>query len=206
GSISDPTPTLRATAQAKSGEEYEARLGVVFRVEREQPDRSWAVVGETVLPGAPGAVGDGSVLADTVRTELTGGVVYRYTAQTLAYSTGSLVSRSDWSAGCYFTVDRTPPAAPTIRFDGPYSECTSTSCPAAGGPGKTGTFTFGPGDGDALTGYVFHFSDEGTWRESANPTVTYAPRLSGTIRLSVRAKGRTGAMGPGRTVDFVVAP
>ncbi|MGG8405579.1 LamG domain protein jellyroll fold domain protein, partial [Streptomyces sp. 12297] len=136
GSISDPTPTLRATAQAKSGEEYEARLGVVFRVEREQPDRSWAVVGETVLPGAPGAVGDGSVLADTVRTELTGGVVYRYTAQTLAYSTGSLVSRSDWSAGCYFTVDRTPPAAPTIRFDGPYSECTSTSCPAAGGPGK----------------------------------------------------------------------
>ncbi|MFF5443488.1 hypothetical protein [Streptomyces sp. NPDC012888] len=203
----DDTPLLKAVVQAKAGEEYGARLRAALRVERKQADGTWTLVGSEIQSPSAGYAGDDLPTSEAFPVKLAGRTVYRYSAATLSYTTDTLVSRGH-AVGCYFTVDPTPPAAPTVTFNGPYSECTGTSCAGAGGPGTPGSFSFAPGtgSGDTNTAYAYRLSGDSTWTEvvGAKPTVTITPSTSGTHQLGVRAKDAVGRWGATTEVLFVV--
>lgn len=64
---------------------------------------------------------------------------------------------SDWSAGCTFTIDSTGPQAPPTVTSSDYPECASDSCDAAGGIGKSGTFTLGAHGVSDIVQYRYWF-------------------------------------------------
>ncbi|MEV8531268.1 hypothetical protein [Streptomyces sp. NPDC051211] len=209
--VGSSKPTFTATVQAKEGEEHGARLRAGFLVQRKQRESTytlWPDVGSEVQAPASGYVGDGTRVTSAPSAPLAEGVVYRVGAASLSLPTDTLVGRSSYRIYCYFTVDLTAPKAPTVKFNGPYGECTSASCPSSGGPGQPGSFAFGPASGDTNTRYMYKLSTSSTWTEvaGAKPTVTITPPSSGTVRLSVRAKDSVGRWGAEKTVDFVVAP
>ncbi|MFE0201324.1 hypothetical protein ACFW0I_37135, partial [[Kitasatospora] papulosa] len=121
------------------------------------------------------------------------------------------------------------PKAPEITVGSPYTECTPNACAPGGGPGKPGTFTFHPADGDTTNvAYQYRLTDGGTWSDAKKvckpgtpadfcakaPLRSFVvigwqaaitPDRSGTYRLYVRAKDDVGRWGAQQVVDFLVA-
>jgi hypothetical protein len=171
-------------------------------------------VTEPVRPASPSFAGDNQVVSTPSPITLSEGPLYRMAAATWSYEDDQTTHISSYSTAtttgwCYFKVDTTAPKAPQVTFGGPYSECTTNACAAAGGPGQPGTFTFAPATGDSVVGYQYKLAS-GNWSATINgstvsPMVT--PTLSGTQQLQVRAKDNVGSgrWGAKTIVTFKVA-
>ncbi|MEU8848239.1 LamG-like jellyroll fold domain-containing protein [Streptomyces sp. NPDC048564] len=214
--VSDPTPSLAATAQTKSGGESDASLKIYFDIDKKAGDGTWsdATAGNGNLRPADGDgyVGDGKKVTMAWST-LSEDVLYRYRAWTRSYyndgdswlSGSSNASTTGW---CYFQVDPTRPLKPTIAIASPYSECTANACASAGGPGIAASFTFTAGDGDTNVAYQYKLSTDTAWSSeiSGNKvTASVTPDAEGTYRLYARAKDSLGRWGAQNLIDFKVS-
>ncbi|MGW1767544.1 LamG domain-containing protein [Streptomyces sp. NPDC002073] len=213
--VSNPNPELTGTTEIYPGGGDGEKLRVAMLVETRRADGEWIPVREDSSASdfidmpSPDYVAENFPFTHRFGKKLEENRVYRYRAWTRAfasYSGGTVVRGSAATIGCYFKVDSTAPKAPTVTFGSPYSQCTSTSCTAAGKPGLAGSFTFGPAAGDTTnTSYLYRLSTETTWKEKAGATaaVSITPPTSGTMRLHVLAKDALG-QGAENVVDFVV--
>ncbi|MBT2529081.1 laminin G domain-containing protein [Streptomyces sp. ISL-99] len=205
--VTDPTPTLTATAQTAPGGEAGAKLRIAMDVEKKQNGNWVNGISEIERP-TTGYVGDNVKVPATTPT-LTDNVFYRYRAWTRSFY------GSDWLSGpsnasttgwCYFKIDSKAPKPPTITFNGPYTPCTTNDCAAHGKPGMAGHFTLGPATGDVNTAYKYRLSTEFAWSDEKPGTTAHIfpiPETSGTIRLYARAKDTYG-WGAQNVVEFVV--
>ncbi|MFR9780546.1 LamG-like jellyroll fold domain-containing protein [Micromonospora sp. MS34] len=213
--VSDPTPSLTATTQTKSGGESGAQLKEYFDLDQKNADGTWSDTPNGVgdLRPSSGYVGDGVKLTMSWGPDLIEGKLYRYRAWVRSYynsgnsylSGPSNASTTGW---CYFKVDPTAPKAPTMAIAAPYTPCTANDCQAAGGPGQAATLTFGPASGDTNVAYQYKLSSADAWSsEISGSTVTKAvtPQRSGTYSVYVRAKDSVGRWGAQNVLDFLVA-
>ncbi|MET7633384.1 LamG domain-containing protein [Streptomyces sp. NBC_01318] len=211
--VSDPTPPLTATPQTASGGEAGARLRVYFDLDVKNADGTWsdaAPPSSGSLKPASGYVGDNNKQVLDWTTTLAQNQVYRYQAWTWSYNdSGSsyLVSSSTSTVKwCYFKVDSMAPKAPTVKFNGPYTPCTTNDCVPNGKPGLAGSFTFGPATGDVNTTYRYKLSTDTAWsadKAGATYTASITPPTSGTMQLHVMAKDTLG-WGEENIVEFSV--
>ncbi|MBT2449510.1 laminin G domain-containing protein, partial [Streptomyces sp. ISL-43] len=212
--VSDPTPAMTAITETVWGGEAGAQLRIAMQTEKATMP-SGALVWASVKANATdpdhierpssGYVGDNVKITSDPPATLQDGAMYRFRTWTMSFADGH-VRGSVPSADCYFKVDSSAPKAPVITFGAPYSQCTSTACAAAGKPGTPGQFTFGPGASDTNTAYQYKLATSSTWTEiaGAKPTVSITPPISGTMKLSVKAKDSLGRWGATQVVDFVV--
>ncbi|MEU5521849.1 LamG domain-containing protein [Streptomyces sp. NPDC047860] len=206
--VSDPTPSLKATAQTKPGGESEAQLRVYFDVDVQNADKTWTdvVTPESgSLSPSTGYVGDERALSLTW-SELTDGKLYRYHAWTWSYYGADHLSSAASDGYCYFRVDSMPPKAPQVTIASPYTECTSAACVAGGGPGVAASFTFKPATGDVNTAYQYKLSSTAAWSPElagATATAKVTPTRGGLYRVYVRAKDSLG-WGEQSVTDFLV--
>ncbi|MET9383845.1 LamG domain-containing protein [Streptomyces sp. NPDC002928] len=211
--ISDPTPTLTATAQTKAGGEKDAQLRIAYDLDNKSGS-TWVdtTPGNGDVRPSTGYIGDNTKVTLTWST-LTDGTLYRYRAWGRSYyddgdsylAGPSNASTTGW---CYFKVDSSAPKAPTITVGSPYSVCTPTDCKAAGGPGTKGTFVFGPATGDTNVAYQYKLSSTAAWSAAvtgATVSQPITPERSGTYTIYVRAKDSVGRWGAQNAVDFLVA-
>nr|WSX47615.1 LamG domain-containing protein [Streptomyces sp. NBC_00974] len=209
--VSDPTPAMTAITETVWGGEEGASLRIAMQTEKKETDGTWTPVKASAADPdfierpSSGFVGDNVKITSDPPASLVEGALYRFRTWTKSYAFGYERSSTP-SADCYFKVDPSAPKAPTITFGTPYSQCTSTACTAAGKPGQAGQFTFAPASGDTVTAFQYKLSTDTTWTEIAgsNPTVSITPPLSGTMKLSVKAKDAVGRWGSTKIVDFVV--
>ncbi|MFJ7154615.1 LamG domain-containing protein [Streptomyces sp. NPDC101118] len=209
--VSDPTPLLTATAETVAGGEAGASLRVAMLTEKRQADGSYVPVRKLPTDSSfidrpsTGYVGANVRLTGEPPVALEENALYRYRTWTRSFA-GSELRGSPANTGCYFKVDAQAPKAPMITFNGPYSECTTSSCTAAGKPGQAGSFTFGATGGDTNKAYAYKLSTDSTWTEKPGSplTVSVTPQTSGTMRLSVKAKDSLDRWGAENIVDFVV--
>ncbi|MFF4849406.1 LamG-like jellyroll fold domain-containing protein [Streptomyces sp. NPDC001194] len=209
--VSDPTPAMTAITETVWGGEPGAQLRILMQTEKKETNGTWTPVkanaadADYISRPSPGFVGDNVKVTSDPPATLTDGAQYRFRTWTRSYADGNERTSAP-SADCYFKVDSSAPKAPTVTFGAPYSQCTSTACTAAGKPGQAGQFTFAPASGDTVTAFQYKLSTDTTWTEIAgsNPTVSITPPLSGTMKLSVKAKDAVGRWGATKIVDFVV--
>jgi hypothetical protein len=210
--ITDPTPSLSATAWTATGGGSGASLRAHFYIQQKNSDGSWSVATEPVRPTS-GYVGNGTVVTYPSPITLSEGPLYRLAVFSRSYynsgadylESHSTVTTKGW---CYFKVDTTAPKAPTITFGSPYSECAANACAAAGGPGVQGQFTFSPASGDTNTAYEYKLASSTAWSQpiSGNKvTKGITPQLAGTQQLQVRAQDSAGRWGAKAIVKFNVA-
>ncbi|GGZ69738.1 hypothetical protein GCM10010371_31980 [Streptomyces subrutilus] len=211
--ISDPTPAMTAITETVWGGESGAQLRILMQTEKKETNGSWTAIkanaGDTDYISRPssGYVGDNVKVTSDPPATLTDGTQYRFRTWTRSYANGN-ERTSNPSADCYFKVDSSAPKAPAVTFGSPYSACTSTACVAAGKPGTPGQFTFTPASGDTVTAFQYKLSTDTAWTEIAgsNPTVSITPPVSGTMKLSVKAKDSVGRWGATKIVDFPATP
>ncbi|MGW0828227.1 LamG domain-containing protein [Streptomyces sp. NPDC002845] len=213
--LSNRKPTFVAVAQTKPGGEKEANLRVRFHVE-EKVGGSWSVVTEPVRPSS-GYVGDGTKVDPVSPVTLSEGPMYRMRAATLSYYNGgkssmaskSTVTTKGW---CYFKVDSSAPKPPVITVGDPYDACVDgNDCPAVGGPGVKGKFTFSPaaGDEDTVNAYSYKLASSARWSAWLAPNKGKAlereigPELSGLQVLQVRARDNVGDQRAGRIASVL---
>ncbi|MEU9175261.1 LamG domain-containing protein [Streptomyces sp. NPDC048550] len=209
--VSDPTPAMTAITETVWGGESGAQLRILMQTEKKETNGTWTPVkanaadADYVSRPSSGFVGDNVPVTSDPPATLTDGAQYRFRTWTRSYADGNERTSAP-SADCYFKVDSSAPKAPTVTFGAPYSQCTSTACAAAGKPGQAGQFTFAPASGDTVTAFQYKLSTDTTWTEIAgsNPTVSITPPVSGTMKLSVKAKDSVGRWGATKIVDFVV--
>ncbi|WP_329337044.1 LamG domain-containing protein [Streptomyces sp. NBC_01352] len=214
--VSDPTPSLAATAQTKSGGESDASLKIYFDIDKKAGDGTWsdATAGNGNLRPADGDgyVGDGKKVTIAWST-LSEDVLYRYRAWTRSYyndggswlSGSSNASTTGW---CYFEVDPTRPLKPTIAIASPYSQCTANACAAAGGPGIAASFALTAAAGDENVAYQYKLSTDTAWSSpvsGSKATVAVTPDTEGTYRLYARAEDSLGRWGAQNLIDFKVS-
>ncbi len=213
--VSDPTPSLAATAQTKAGGESDASLRVYFDLDQKNSS-AWADTtagnGDLRPAAGDGYVGDGRKVTLQWST-LKEDVLYRYRAWTRSYyNSGNsyLSSASNATTGgwCYFQVDPTRPLKPTITIASPYSQCTTNACSPAGGPGIAATFTFTAASGDNNEAYQYKLSTDEAWSPAISGnkvTTSVTPDTEGTYRLYARAKDSLGRWGAQNLIDFKVS-
>ncbi len=224
--VADPAPRVRGTVQTlvqPGKDESKGSLRATFQVEGyDAATKKWSSVWSTSRPSSgydPDGTGE-----TTTTSALADGKSYRLHAKTVSH--GSFAGKSQdpgsqWSAWCYFKVNSAAPKAPQVdpELGSPYKACRANDCPALGGPGIKGSFTFKPDAADAdITGYRWRLaspSDDGSpdWstkpREVEGKTVTVSdvkPPFAGTLVLSVEARDLPGRYGPPQTFEFNVAP
>ncbi|MEV6331108.1 LamG domain-containing protein [Streptomyces sp. NPDC051909] len=208
--ISDPTPTLSAIAQTKSGGESGAQLQVYFDLDEKNSSGTWvdSTDGNGSLRPTSGYVGDNTKLTMSWST-LKEGTLYRYHAWTWSYYGSNHLSSAVSDGDCYFKVDTTAPKAPQVTLGAPYTVCTTNDCAAHGGPGVAAPLTFKPASGDTNNvAYQYKLSSAAAWSaEKAGSTVSVSitPAASGTQRVYVRAKDTVGRWGAQQVIDFLVA-
>ncbi|MGQ4385536.1 LamG domain-containing protein [Streptomyces sp. SAS_270] len=224
--VSDPSPSLMATAQTKPGGEKDAQLRVAVDVDQQKGDGTWADTSEgngDVVP-SNGYVGDGSKVSLSW-SALTEGTLYRYRAWVRSYYDGgrsylagpSNASTTGW---CYFKVDPTAPHPPKVTIGSPYTECTTNDCVAGGGPGQKAIFTFKAAEGDTNNAAYEYSLNSGSWLntlkacsggisvlacqllDESSPYVigwraVITPDHGGTYHLAVRARDDVGSGRPG---------
>ncbi|MFI7345394.1 LamG domain-containing protein [Streptomyces sp. NPDC049936] len=209
--MSDPTPLVTGKPATASGGESGANLRIRWRTEKWN-GTGWVPAHTDVDSPTSGYVGNRVVQSRSLPT-LSEGVGYRLRALTLSYyEGGSHRLNSGYSSPCYFKVDPTAPKAPTIRLSAPYSECTSDSCVAGGGPGVPVVAAFVPATGDTnITDFQYRSTETATWTSVCKPgspcvfKATIEPQRSGTHRLFVRAKDSVGRWGAQQVIDYLVA-
>ncbi|MCX5417291.1 LamG domain-containing protein [Streptomyces sp. NBC_00059] len=212
--VSDPTPSLTATTQTKSGGEEDAQLRVFFDVDRKNTDGTWADTNAGTNDARPstGYAADGKKQIISWST-LTEGPVHRYRAWTQSFYNDGKSHLSGPSNGsttgfCYFKVDPTAPKAPKITLGSPYKECLPNDCAGRGGPGQKATFGFAPATGDTgVVSYQYTLSGMTTWPtvNGSTASVQLTPEREGTFTLWARAKDNVGRYGAWNAVDFLVA-
>ncbi|NMO33555.1 LamG domain-containing protein [Streptomyces sp. GMY01] len=209
--VSDPAPTLKATAQTQAGGEKDAQLRISFDLDVLNTNGSWsdATAGNGSLRPSTGFIGDNSAVALKWST-LTDNKLYRYRASTWSYYNGGARSLSSAPSDgyCYFRIDSTAPKAPTISVKAPYTECTTNACLPGGGPGLTAAFTFQHNAADTnVKSFQYKLSTTSTWSSTTGTTASVVPQRSGTYTLQVRGKDDvgTGRLGDIAQIDFVVA-
>ncbi|KPI12396.1 LamG domain protein jellyroll fold domain protein [Actinobacteria bacterium OV450] len=211
--VSDPAPALTAITETVWGGESGASLRIAMQTEKQETNGSWTPVkanagdADFIEQPSSGYVGDNVKVTSAPPATLVDGALYRFRTWTKSFADGQ-VRDSAPSGDCYFKVDSTAPKKPKVTFGSPYSACTSTACMPAGKPGTAGSFTFGPGSGDTNAAYQYKLATDTAWTEvsGAKPTVSITPPVSGTMRLSVKAKDSIGRWGSTNVVDFVVSP
>ncbi|WP_230196357.1 LamG domain-containing protein, partial [Streptomyces coriariae] len=211
--VSDPTPTLAATAQTKSGGEKDAQLRIAYDLDSKSGS-TWldTTPGNGDARPSTGYVGDNTKVTLTWST-LTDGTLYRYRSWVRSYYNGGASnlpgpSNATTTGWCYFKVDSSAPKAPGITVGSPYTACTTNDCTAHGGPAVKGTFKFGPATGDTNVAYQYKLSSTAAWspdQTGASVSVGITPTKAGTYRLYVRAKDNVARYGAQSVVDFVVA-
>ncbi|MGW6708657.1 LamG-like jellyroll fold domain-containing protein, partial [Streptomyces sp. NPDC054956] len=209
--ISDPTPAMTAITETVWGGEAGVQERILMQTEKKETNGTWTPVkanagdADYISRPSTGFVGDNVKVTSDPPATLTDGTQYRFRTWTRSYADGH-ERTSNPSADCYFKVDSSAPKAPAVTFGAPYSQCTSTACASAGKPGQAGQFTFAPASGDTVTAYQYKLSTDTAWTEVAgsNPTVSITPPVSGTMKLSVKAKDPVGRWGATKIVDFVV--
>ncbi|WP_327187604.1 LamG domain-containing protein [Streptomyces sp. NBC_01334] len=211
--VSDPTPTLAATAQTKSGGEKDAQLRIAYDLDSKSGS-TWVdtTPGNGDARPSTGYVGDNTKVTLTWST-LTDGTLYRYRSWVRSYYNGGASnlpgpSNATTTGWCYFKVDSSAPKAPGITVGSPYTACTTNDCTAHGGPAVKGTFKFGPASGDTNVAYQYKLSSTAAWspdQTGATVSVGITPTKAGTYRLYVRAKDNVSRYGAQSVVDFVVA-
>ncbi|MEV5902940.1 LamG-like jellyroll fold domain-containing protein [Streptomyces sp. NPDC052127] len=211
--VSDPTPTLAATAQTKSGGEKDAQLRIAYDLDSKSGS-TWVdtTPGNGDARPSTGYVGDNTKVTLTWST-LTDGTLYRYRSWVRSYYNGGASnlpgpSNASTTGWCYFKVDSSAPKAPGITVGSPYTACTTNDCTAHGGPAVKGTFKFGPASGDTNVAYQYKLSSTAAWspdQTGASVSVGITPTKAGTYRLYVRAKDNVARYGAQSVVDFVVA-
>ncbi|ATW52345.1 hypothetical protein CGZ69_00475 [Streptomyces peucetius subsp. caesius ATCC 27952] len=203
--VTDPTPAITATPQTAAGGEAGAQLRAVMDTEKKS-GTSWTNLADIERPTS-GYVGD-NVRVTVSTPTLEENALYRYRAWTRSYYGGGYLSgpsNASTTGWCYFKVDSTAPKAPTITFNGPYTQC-ATTCDPRGGVGIEGKFTLGPAAGDVNTAYRYKLSTNNTWSgwiSGATVQISVTPTTSGTILLSAEAKDTVGD-GAETTVQFNV--
>ncbi|WWR53691.1 LamG domain-containing protein [Streptomyces sp. SCSIO 30461] len=226
--VSDPTPLVTGKPKTASGGSVGANLRIRWRTDRW--NGSFWVTAHTDVDGpTSGYVGNLVKQSKSLPT-LFEGSKYRLKALTMSYyEDGSNRLNTGYTTPCYFTVDTTAPKAPKITVGSPYTECTPNACAAGGSPGKPGTFTFKPADGDTTNvAYQYRLTESAAWSDAKKtchsnlpasecavlpPTSGFVigwqaaitPDRSGTHRLYVRAKDEVGRWGAQEVVDFLVA-
>lgn len=211
--ISRTDPDLRATAKVYPGGEAEARLRVAFLIER-QDGSNWVKVNSGPFIDSPsnsfyGA--NASVRAEPeLMPTLQDGKTYRMLTWTRSFAAGAATAGSDYVA-CYFNVDASAPGLPRISFGGPYTECTSSTCTAAGRPGLPGKFTFRPavGEDSSVVKYKYKIDGDTDWNEvpaTASSSIGIAPHHAGLNVLYVRGVDAVngGRLGQTSSVRFSV--
>ncbi|MFF5492567.1 LamG domain-containing protein [Streptomyces aquilus] len=213
--VSDPTPSLAATAQTKAGGENDASLRIAFDLDQQTSGSStWTdtTAGNGDVRPSSGYAGDNAKVTLAWST-LSEGVLYRYRAWVRSYYNdgGSYLagsSNASTTGWCYFKVDPTRPKAPAITLASPYSACTANACTAAGGPGIAASLSFAPASGDTNVSYIYKLSSDTAW---SNPvtgnkvTVSVTPDVEGTYRLYVKAYDSLGRAGAQGLIDFKVS-
>ncbi|MFI1815189.1 LamG domain-containing protein [Streptomyces sp. NPDC020422] len=211
--IASPNPALNATPRAAWGAGSGAKLRAWFRVETKAADGTWSGSG-TARPSSPNFGVDNVKVTYTWENKLTDGALHRYAALTqVFYDNGSYSQSSPYGSWCYFKVDSQAPKKPTITFDGPYKECVTNDCPAAGAPGVSGGVTFRPASGDVNKRYEYYLapstsnSTPSTWNKLADGVVTakIIPPKDGQYTLYVRAYDSLQRAGDIAAADFKVA-
>ncbi|WP_459755816.1 LamG-like jellyroll fold domain-containing protein [Streptomyces sennicomposti] len=209
--VSDPAPTLKATAQTQAGGEKDAQLRVSFDLDVYNTDGSWsnAAAGNGSLRPSTGFIGDNSAVALKWST-LTDSKLYRYRASTWSYYNGGARSLSSAPSDgyCYFRIDTTAPKTPKVTVGSPYSECTPNACEPGGGAGVPAKFTFAPNTADTnVISYDYKLSTASTWSTTKTTTATAVPPRSGTYTLQVRGRDNVGSgrIGDISQIDFVVS-
>ncbi|MEU6380400.1 LamG domain-containing protein [Streptomyces sp. NPDC046909] len=213
--VSDPTPSLAATAQTKSGGENDASLRIAFDLDQQAAGSStWSdtTAGNGDVRPSSGYAGDNTKVTLAWST-LSEDVLYRYRAWVRSYyndgdsylAGSSNASTTGW---CYFQVDPTRPLKPTVAIASPYSACTTNACASAGGPGIAASFTFGPADGDENVAYQYKLSTDTAWSSAisgSKVTASVTPDEEGTYRLYARAQDSLGRWGAQNLIDFKVS-
>ncbi|MFI7368379.1 LamG domain-containing protein [Streptomyces sp. NPDC050149] len=209
--IGDPKATFTATPQTAAGGEKEAKLRIYFDVDQKS-GTTWSDTPDVdgSLYPSTGYLGDGVPVTMTW-SGLTDGTLYRMQAWTWVYSGTTHLLTSVSSGFCYFEVDSTAPAPPTIKANNaPYTLCQAQTCAPHGGPGIPGSFTFSPATGDENNfGYSYRLSTDpdDKWSSAlAGETVTtkIAPHAAGTNKLLVKAKDQ-GGWGAPNQIQFAVS-
>ncbi|MFJ6213454.1 LamG domain-containing protein [Streptomyces sp. NPDC092296] len=210
--ISDPTPTLTATAKTEPGGEAEAQLRITYDLDTKNADGTWSDTPEpasVVRPASGYAANNTALVLDW--STLAEGKTYRYRAWTVShYSGGDLAGPSNGSTTgwCYFTVDTTAPKAPVITLKSPYTECLPNSCVPGGAPGTKASFTFAPNSSDGnVTGYTYKMSSGSAWSSVVTGAAggSFVPPTGGTFTVQVRAKDSLGRLGATASKEFVVS-
>ncbi|MEU3206769.1 LamG domain-containing protein [Streptomyces cyaneofuscatus] len=206
--VSDPTPLVTGRPKTASGGESGANLRIRWRTDKLNGS-TWETA-HTDLDGPTSGYVGNLVKQSRSLPALQEGVQYRLKALTMSYYEGGTNRlNTGYTNPCYFKVDPTAPKAPKITFGTPYQECTPNVCVAAGGPGKSGKFTFAPATGDTNNvAYQYRLSLTDGWQSAGSgSTVTrdIVPARSGTHRLYVQAKDTVGRWGAESVVDFLVA-
>ncbi|WP_329135387.1 LamG domain-containing protein [Streptomyces sp. NBC_01476] len=207
--IGEAKPNLTAKVETAAGGASGASLRAHFYIQQQNSDGTWSVATEPVRPSS-GYIGNNVTETDPSPVTLAEGKLSRLAVFTQSFYDGgasfveshSTVTTTGW---CYFKVDTTAPKPPVVTVGSPYTECTSSSCIAAGGPGVGAKFTFGPATGDVNLAYEYKLGSGG-WSQpitgaSVQPTVT--PQLAGTQVLLVRAMDGAG-WGQSKGVTFSV--
>ncbi|WP_405910217.1 LamG domain-containing protein [Streptomyces sp. NBC_00828] len=212
--VSDPTPSLAATAQTAAGGENDASLRIAFDLNQQSSSGTWSNTTEGNGDERPssGYAGDGDKVTLAWST-LSEDVLYRYRAWTRSYYNGgdswiSGPSNASTTGWCYFQVDPTRPLKPTITIASPYSECTANACTAAGGPGVTASLQVTAASGDENVAYQYKLSTDTAWSSEASgssASVSVTPDAEGTYRLYARAKDGLGRWGAQNLIDFKVS-
>jgi hypothetical protein len=207
--IGDPTPDFTAKVAAVSGGGSGASLRAHFYVQKQATDGTWSVATEPVRP-LSGYLGNAATETDPSPITLTQGPLYRLAVFARSYYDGdsyveshSTVTTTGW---CYFKVDTTAPKPPVVTVGSPYTVCSPDACAAAGGPGVSGTFTFGPASGDVNAAYEYKLASSAAWSaaiKGAAVSAKITPQLAGTQLLLVRAQDAAG-WGQTQTVKFNV--
>jgi len=193
------TPVVVGTPQvtAVAKKDPTQSLQVEFAVQRyDTTTKTGTQVWSDYEPDS-GWVADGKQQSTTVKAGvLQDNVTYRLRARTQSHASYKSKGYDRWSpysTWCYFKVDSTAPAPPVITSTGVYQECTAEACPAAGGPGEKGGFTFSPAAGSTdVVKYRWLLQGDGaptatTTVTGKTATVTVTPPLAGTYRLRVEA-------------------
>ncbi|MFG2677708.1 LamG domain-containing protein [Streptomyces sp. NPDC048392] len=209
--VSDPTPTLMATAQTKQGGEKEAQLRVYFDLDVYNTDKTWTDVppGNGELRPSTGYAADNRALT-LMWSKLTDGKLYRLRVSGRSYYNGgsSYIQGPSSDGYCYFRIDSTGPEAPQVTVGSPYTPCVSNNCAPGGGPGEGATFTFRPGTGDAdNVAYQYKLSSGAAWSgelKGSTASAVITPPRAGLYRVYVRAKDTVGRWGAQSVTDFLV--
>ncbi|MEE1941155.1 LamG domain-containing protein [Streptomyces sp. TRM 70361] len=205
--ISDPTPAVTGRPRTAAGGEAGANLRIRWRTDH-WDGSSWVRAHTDVDSPTSGYAGNLAVQTRSLPA-LSEGVKYRLRALTMSYyENGSNRLNTGYTTACHFKVDPTAPKAPEVTIGSPYTECTVNECGSGGGPGKKGTFTFAPADGDTNNvSYDYRLSSQTTWSTASGSkaSVAVTPQKAGTHRLYVRARDTIGRLGAQNVVDFLVA-